>query len=265
MAVNVLAMRRLIPAVAVVMTLAACGSSGSPGSAQSSPPPKAGSGCPDLAKGAGRPVTFADAQDGTVLHGILMNPGANTGIVLAHQNTGSVCEWLPFGKTLAGKGYRVLAFDFAGEGDSDAHGGTVSVDQDVLTAARWLRTQGVTDLVLMGASKGGTGSLAAAQQLDPRPKAVVTLSAPTSFRGADGLGAARKVTFPILYCAGALDQPYADNAQELYDATPATVDRQLVIGPSAVEHGAYLLSGNNKDRFVNAINGFLSKNAPPAA
>lgn len=259
-------MRRFIPALALVMALTACGSSGSSGSAQSSPPPKAGSGCPDLAKDAGRPVTFADARDGTVLHGIVMNPDAKgTGVVLAHQNTGSLCEWLPFGKTLAQKGYRVLAFDFAGEGDSDAHGGAGSVDQDVLTAARWLRTQGVTDLVLMGASKGGTGSVAASQQLDPRPKAVVTLSAPTSFRGADALGAAPKVTFPILYCAGALDQPYADNAQELYDATPATVDRRLVIGPSAVEHGAYLLSGNNKDRFLNAINDFLSKNAPPAA
>ncbi|MFG2041086.1 alpha/beta hydrolase family protein [Dactylosporangium sp. NPDC048998] len=267
-------MRRLAPVLALVTVLgtalAACGSSGPSGSSGSSPAaspaPHAGSACPDESKDAGRQVSFADAKDGTVLRGILMNPdGKGPGVVLGHHNTGSVCEWLPFGKTLAGKGYRVLAFDFAGEGDSQPHTGTGTVDLDMLTAARWLRTQGVTDLVLMGASKGGTAALAAAQELDPRPKAVVTLSAPATFRGVDALGAARKVTFPVLYCAGALDSPYGEQAQELYDATPAAVDRRVVVGPTATEHGTYLLTGSDQDRFTKAIDDFLSKNAPPAA
>src|SRR6266498_1353575 len=52
------------------------------------------------------------STDGVPLHGLLLGSGQN-GIVLGGGNgfRDNLCDWLPFGQTLAQRGYRVLAFD----------------------------------------------------------------------------------------------------------------------------------------------------------
>jgi esterase/lipase len=258
-------MRRIIaPAtvVALALLLAACGSGNAAQPSPSSTEPQAASYCGQLV-GPGKAVSFKAEQDGTVLRGIEFGT-SGTGVVLAHQDQGSVCEWLPFGNKLAAKGYHVLAFDFGGEGDSDKHPSGPSISGDVVSAAKWLRSRGATDLVLMGASKGGTASLAATTKLDPGPKAVVTLSAPTTFDAADALSAVPKVTFPVLYIAGEYDSPFDADAKQLYDATPPAVHRQLLVVPSASEHGTALFAGSAADTVTKAIDDFLAKEAPPA-
>src|SRR5262249_62042229 len=75
---------------------------GTPTVPASSPPvPLAGVGCPSEAAG-GRPVGF-----GAGLGGLVLGTG-RTGVVLAHQSDGDVCQWLPYGKSLAQRGYKVL-------------------------------------------------------------------------------------------------------------------------------------------------------------
>jgi len=259
-------MRRTISpaaAMALAFALTACGSDKPAQPAPSSTEPQAASYCSQLI-GPGKTVSFKAEQDGTVLRGVEFGT-SGTGVVLAHQNRGSVCEWLPFATKLADKGYHVLAFDFGGEGDSDKHPGGPSIGGDVLSAAKWLRTRGATDLVLMGASKGGTASMAATTKLDPKPKAVVTLSAPASFDSADALSVASTVTFPVLYIAGELDTPFNGDAKDLYDATPPTVDRRLLVVPTATEHATALFGSSAADTVTKAIDDFLAKNAPPAA
>lgn len=39
-------------------------------------------------------------------------------VILAHQVSGSLCQWWPYGRSLAAAGFRVLAFDFDGCGAS---------------------------------------------------------------------------------------------------------------------------------------------------
>ena len=55
------------------------------------------------------------AADHARLHGVELGAGT-AGVVLAHENNGSLCEWLGTAKTLAEDGYHVLALDFRGFG-----------------------------------------------------------------------------------------------------------------------------------------------------
>src|SRR5262245_61843956 len=105
-----------------------------------------------------------------VLHG----PGGNrlaalsvgTGrvaVILAHQVAGSLCQWWPYGRTLAAAGFRVVAFDFDGFGASPP--GNNDYPGEVAAAARWARHAGAKKIILIGGSMGGTAVMVAAARL----------------------------------------------------------------------------------------------------
>jgi dienelactone hydrolase len=250
--------------LAAVLAVAGCGG-GSKAGAGPSPTDdgrRAGAKCESLAA-AGKQARFK-ATDGTQLAGVELGAG-KTGVVLAHQNMSDLCEWLPYGKLLADRGYRVLAFDFAGDGASSTHlGGAGLLADDVLAATAHLRGLGVTDIVLMGASKGGAASLAAAVALQPPPAAVVSLSAPATFSGADAASAVPKLKTPVLYLATENDHPFAETAKELYDATPATTERAIFVGIGS-EHGTGLLASPEATKIKAEIDKLLAAHAPPKA
>jgi len=247
--------RALVPLLALL--LAAC-SSGAPAAEPSPDAPKAGSGCADLAS-RGKQARFTTPA-GTRLVGVELGAGAK-GVVLAHQNASDLCEWLLYGERLAGRGYHVLAFDFGGDGDSDAHRGDDRLDDDVVAAATHLRAGGVTDVVLMGASKGGTAALAAAVALVPAPAAVVTLSAPKLFSGVSAADAVPRLTSPALFLSGESDHPFAEAAQEFDATAPKTVAHQVFL-PIGGEHGTGLLAGGQAKKVNDLIDAFLKEHAP---
>jgi esterase/lipase len=256
-------MRRIALPLLALLLVAAC-SDGTPATppnqqdqAASKAAPKAGAGCADAAA-AGKQAAFSTPA-GTELVGVELGTGAK-GVVLAHQNESDLCEWLPYGKRLAERGYRVLAFDFAGDGGSGPHAGDDRLDDDVVAAATHLRGAGVTDIVLMGASKGGTASLAAAVALTPAPVAVVTLSAPTLFAGISAADAVPQLKSPALFLAAENDHPFAEAAQQ-FDAT-ATAAHQLFL-PIGAEHGTGLLGGGQAKKVDELISAFLQQHAAP--
>lgn len=228
--------------------------------AEQAQPNLAGASCTGEAAG-GTKVAFTGG-DGAPLVGIELGQG-RTGVVLAHQNTSDLCEWLPYGKRLAGKGYRVLAFDFAGEGGSGDPESPLSLDGEVVAAVEHVRSRGAVDVVLMGASKGATAILTAATSISPPPKALVSLSAPGRFDAMDALAAAPKLQSPALYVAGKADSQFATSAQQLYDATPATSRTILLVDEGA--HGTALLSDASGATVTEAIETLLARSAPPAA
>ncbi|WFE34012.1 alpha/beta hydrolase [Micromonospora sp. WMMD975] len=219
-----------------------------------------GVGCPALA-GSGRQVVFGDEIQAE-LGGVLLGSGP-TGVVLAHMAAGDVCQWLPYGRELADRGYRVLAFDFAGSEGSRAHG--VSLAQQVTAAADALRADGASRVVLAGGSMGGSAVLAAAPTLDPTPVAVVALSPPAGYGDADALAAVPKITSPVFYGVGELETSFAESTRRLYDATPPTTVRQLVLAPTAA-HGVNLVvpeAGGDVD-LRDRLAQFLTTHAPPS-
>ena len=131
--------------------------------------------------------------------------------------------------------------------------------QPVLSRSTDLADSIMTAIVLIGASMGGTASLVAATEVQPAVAGVVSVSGPTLYQDVAASKAAPKLTVPVLYAAGRADDEFARDAQTLYDATPATVDRKLVIVAAGL-HGVDLVADGSE--VEAAVTAFLSAHAP---
>ncbi|PBC79477.1 hypothetical protein BX265_4281 [Streptomyces sp. TLI_235] len=201
---------RLAAALAAVAALAGCESAGgAPAPAAASSPARYGCLTEEQAAKGSVPVDglspveayYRDSDAG----------GAKTAVVLSHQNGGSLCDWIPYLDAFAGAGYAVLPYTANG-----------TVSDTIEQVAGYLKAKGIARLVLVGASKGGTGSLVAGSLPDlPVPAAaVVSLSGPESFGGDDAGTAVKRLSVPVLFAAEEHDQPFADNARSLHARPP---------------------------------------------
>jgi predicted alpha/beta-hydrolase family hydrolase len=219
----------------VAFLVAACGPTAPVASPTTSPTEReVAVGCQREAQG-GTPVHF-DSVDGARLGGLMLGTGA-VGIVLVHQIDATLCQWLPYGKRLAERGYRVLLVDLGGYGSSEP---SSKPDQDVKQAVGYLRQQGVGSIVLIGASLGGTASLSAAVIAEPPVTGVVSLSGPVHINGMDLSVRIRALASPVLYVAGSDDGTLGTEAQVLYDSTVEPRKQILLVETGA--HGVSLVS-----------------------
>jgi pimeloyl-ACP methyl ester carboxylesterase len=194
---------------------------------------------------------------GATLVGVVLGSG-RSGLVVGHQVGSDLCEWLPKARELASRGYQVLAFDFAGYGDSQAGSGPdARADTDVVAAVEQLRRRGADRVVLIGSSMGGTAVLSAATRIRPPVAGVVSLSGPASFQGVDAGAAVSRLRVPVLLVAGADDQPFADDARAMYRAAPVR-DKRLLLVPGG-GHGTSLLEfGEDAPKVLAAVRRFVS-------
>src|SRR5215213_11516703 len=82
------------------------------------------------------------AADGTKLVGHRFGSGT-TAVILTHQSEGDLCDWLPYAKRLASKGYFAFPIDFRGYGFSDTPpAGPYRYVQDIAAATKALRKLG---------------------------------------------------------------------------------------------------------------------------
>jgi pimeloyl-ACP methyl ester carboxylesterase len=259
-------MRRTILAIVSALTLAVslsgcggptsvAGPTAAPTTTGSPRPP-----CGDAAM-AGTAVTFANGVGGRV-DGYLLGTGA-TGIVLANEIQKDACDWRPYAKQLAGRGYRVLAFNF----NSDSRSGYVqgSTDNDdVAAAAGLLRQRGVQKVMLLGASRGGTAVLVAATTIQPPVAGVISLSGPASISGMNASLAVPQLTVPVLFIVADLDRGFAADAQTLYNASPKALAKLVVL--EGVGHGMQFPLGEaaSSVRAMMELDAFLAANAPAA-
>jgi dienelactone hydrolase len=212
-----------------------------------------------------RAVSFRSA-DGVELEGRLFGDGG-TAVVLSHMRPADQRSWFDFAGRLADQGYLVLTYDFRGycpggqggcsQGDRD----TAAIWQDVLGAVDFVRSQGATDVALVGASMGGTASLVAAGQPGADVQAVVTLSAPESIEGLVADAAVlQQEQANKLFIAGAGDPFGADDeAQHLYEIAPPPKRVEIV---PADDHGTDLLTGSRGETVKRLIETYLAEFAP---
>ena len=195
----------------------------------------------------GRMVRFSTGT-GATLAGVALGAG-RAGVVLGHQIGSDLCEWVPLARAFASRGYQVLAFDFAGFGDSEPGSGDDRVDTDVVAAALLLRRGGADRIVLVGSSMGGTAVLSAATRVRPPVAGVVSLSGPSSFGGVDATAAMRRLRVPVLLVVGA-------EARTLYGAARVR-DKRLLVVPGG-GHGTSLLEfGDQAPRVLTAVRKFI--------
>ena len=158
-------------------------------------------------------------------------------VVLAHQSSGSLCQWWPYARTLAAR-FRVVAFDFDGAGASPSGDG--NYPGEVAAAAKWARRHGSRRIVVMGASMGGTAVMVAAAHLGDSVSGVIDLSGPADFAGMNALGAARRVHVPALFAYGTLDLGFAADVRHVRAATAARDKPILAI--KTQDHGVDLVN-----------------------
>jgi len=183
------------------------------------------------------------ASDRTRLLGVTIGKGSS-GVVLAHGGDSNLCSWMPYARTLAGAGYRILVVDLRRHGSSGSPRSVANLhrfDLDVVAAAKELRRRGARTLVFAGGSLGGTAVLAAAAAITPPVQGVISLSSPEVWVRIHAIQAVRRMSVPVLFAAAESDVQYADEARALHAAS-ASPDKRLLILPGGA-HGVDLLRG----------------------
>jgi len=114
-------------------------------------------------------VAFS-TEDGVQISADLYGKG-DRGVVLAHGGQFTKASWAKQAKALADEGFRVLAIDFRGYGQSRNGGQTKYRGNDycldVLAAVRYLHQTGVRSVSVVGASFGGAAAAEAAVKAKP--------------------------------------------------------------------------------------------------
>jgi fermentation-respiration switch protein FrsA (DUF1100 family) len=233
---------------------AACGSGGSHSNTASHAPSGTSS-----AATQPPPSCLTDAEAQKNLRAVVLPSGderqaaewgsGSVGVLLSHQSDGDLCQWRDYALTLAHRGYRALALSY-----QDA------TPDEALAAVNTLRKDGAKTVVLLGASMGGTLSLATAARMSPPPVAVVSLSGPAVFNSVNAMAAVRKLRMPLFFAAGSLDQPFASDARRLYRAATHASTRRLLMDAESGSHGVAFLDGGKVQKAMEA---FLARFAPP--
>jgi alpha-beta hydrolase superfamily lysophospholipase len=195
------------------------------------------------------------AADGTRLVGHRFGAG-RTAVVLVHQRRGSLCQWVPYAKRLAGLGYTAFAIDLRGNGESQTRDWPANqrYGGDVAAAAKYLRSTGARKVFLVGASLGGSAAISGGANARPLVDGVVSVSGAADLAGA--IDSVKRLTVPTLFIAGAKDTDFANDARRLYAASPAE-DKTLDVIPGSYEHGVDLVAAQPRVRSL--IERFLGR------
>ena len=199
-----------------------------------------------------RDVRF-ETSDELTLTGRLFGSG-KVGITLGHMFPSDATSWYPAAQRLARAGYMALAFNFRGYATSEGDKEVAATPGDVEAAMTFLRANGARDVVVVGASMGGTASMVAAEQLDPL--AVVSVSSPLRFMGLDAPAIAGHVQRPVLLLAARGDGEAFSAIEELERALP-NPETKLYEGDA---HGTNLLA--DRPEAIDEILTFLRRYAP---
>jgi alpha/beta superfamily hydrolase len=201
--------------------------------------------------------TKITTQDGAVIYADLYGKG-DRGVVLAHGGQFTKESWAKQAQTLADAGFRVLAFDFRGFGQSPRPRGSKGefdgVQYDVLAAVRYLHDHGAKTVSVVGGSFGGW----AAAQASVESKAgeidrLVLLAAfsvdePQKIKG-------RKL-FIVARDDAEANEPRLPGIQQEYDKTPEP-KKLIVVDGSA--HAQFLFETAQGERVMQEILRFLSE------
>jgi pimeloyl-ACP methyl ester carboxylesterase len=180
------------------------------------------------------------------------------GVVLAHGGRRSKDNWAPQARMLEKAGFRVLAFDFRGFGQSkgpkQADFDNAPFQLDVLAAVRYLRKAGARHIAVVGGSFGGQACADAVVSAQPGEiERLVELAA------AAGNLPAEKLTVPKLIIVARKDANgdglRLPGIQKSFDRMPQP--KQLVVIEGSA-HAQFLFETDQGERVMREILRFLS-------
>ena len=201
--------------------------------------------------GSGRKAASFGTEDGFTLAGDLLGAGTR-GVVLVHGADTDSRSWLPLARQLSERGFRVLVFDFRGHGRSQGERSATKAPRDVAAAARFLRDQGVQEVVVVGETMGGLAALKAVSD-GTVVAGVATLSAPQEFSGLRVGTELASVFAPKAYLVTEGDAASVAAAAAFVQASPEP--RTTLTYPGSLRGIAMLESG----RVVNDLIKFIDE------
>jgi pimeloyl-ACP methyl ester carboxylesterase len=196
-------------------------------------------------------VSFPTA-DGGVIWADLYGTG-DPGVVLAHGARFNKDSWGKQAEVLVKAGFRVLAIDFRGYGQS--RGGDKSAPgsgekyQDVLAAVRYLRENGATSVSVIGASMGG--GAAATALMHARPGEIDRLVLLANVPVAEP----ERLTGQKLFVTSRGDG-LAAKVREQFEKAPEPKELLILDGS---DHAQFLFETDQGERLMTKILNFLSK------
>lgn len=197
-------------------------------------------------------------EDGGTVYADVYGSGVR-GVVLAHGGRFNKESWAKQAEALSAAGFRVLAFDFRGYGNSTGPGQAdplgAPLHLDVLAAVRYLRHMGVTSIAVVGGSMGG--SAAGDAEIASRPGEIDRVV----FLGATPNEPADKLKCPSLFIVAREDTsgdgPRLPGIKKQYEKAPEP-KKLVVLDGSA--HAQYLFQTEQADRVMREILKFLNEN-----
>jgi pimeloyl-ACP methyl ester carboxylesterase len=207
-------------------------------------------------EGAWKEVSFPTA-DGGIVYGDLYGSGRR-GVVLAHGGRFDKASWGDQAYALMNAGFRVLAIDLRGYGQSRGPGHSdvfsAPLHQDVLAGIRYLRTSGAQTVSLVGASLGG-GAVGDAV-LDPAAGEIDRIV----FLAASPAGSLQKLKARTLFIVARDDAndagPRLPAIRAAYETAPDPRKLLILEGDA---HAQFLFATDQRARVLREIVRFLSE------
>jgi pimeloyl-ACP methyl ester carboxylesterase len=195
-------------------------------------------------------------QDGGLVYADMYGKG-DRGVVLAHGGRFNKESWEKQARVLATAGFRVLAIDFRGYGQSRGPGQsdifTAPLHFDVLAAVRYLRKTGAKAVSVVGGSLGGGAAADASIQSEPGEIDRLVLLAATPD------GPPEKLKGRKLFIVARDDAdgagPRLPRIRAQYEKTPEP--KELIILNGAA-HAQFLFQTDQGERVMREILRFLT-------
>jgi len=196
-------------------------------------------------------------SDGGLIHADLYGAGDHA-VVLAHGGRFDKESWQPQAQTLAAAGFRALAIDFRGYGESRGPGQAEPLSAplylDVLAAVRYLRTTGAKTVSVVGGSMGGGAAADASIEAEPGEIDRLVLLAAVAGGPPERIPG-RKLFIAARDDATASGTPRLVRIREQFEK--AREPKELVILEGSA-HAQFLFETDQKDRLMDEILRFLS-------
>ena len=121
------------------------------------------------------------------------------------------------------------------------------MNRDLEAAVAYMRAKGAKEIILIGASMGGTAVIELA--LEAQVQGVVALSPPMAFGRIDALEAVKSMIIPLLLIVAENDRPYYSDAREL-----EMLQQQHNFCPLyGQQHGTNLFIEHRNEVFANLL------------
>ena len=197
-------------------------------------------------------------QDGWIIHGDLYGTG-DSGVVLVHGGRFEKGSWEKQARALVKAGFRALAIDLRGFGQSNEGPESARSDfgspLDVLAAVRYLHEKGAKTVSVVGASMGGDAAEGALGESKPGEIDRVVLLA----HGAYGLPEklkGRKLFIVSRDDLGPGDKPRLSRIRAQYDRAPEPKELVILEGSA---HAQFIFQTDQGERLMREILRFLSE------